>query len=127
MKITITGVTAEGKTTLSLLIAEALTNAGLQVSNTDEDAINARRYNRLINDRIQLRRLEGLVEKRIPIVIETVQEKKSDVVHGAGCCKVCGTTKDVTHAPDPFMDDLHGDSTPVWMCEGCREDSTRDL
>lgn len=43
-------------------------------------------------------------------------------------CKKCGKSgKDVTKAPDPYAQDIHNDSTPVWMCEPCRSISAQEI
>lgn len=36
-------------------------------------------------------------------------------------CKDCGTIDDVTYAPDPYAQDIHGDETHHYMCGDCRD------
>lgn len=33
----------------------------------------------------------------------------------------------VTFAPDPYAEEIHGDSTEVWMCEEHRDQSAADI
>lgn len=42
-------------------------------------------------------------------------------------CVVCGSMKNVTFEPDPFSEEIFGDSTPVWQCEDCAEESAMDI
>ena len=42
------------------------------------------------------------------------------------CCG-CGTTEDLELGPDPFMEEIHHDDTPVWECESCRHESAMDI
>ena len=46
------------------------------------------------------------------------------------CC-VCGATtipeSPVTYAPNPYDEEIHGDDTPVWMCDICRDESALDI
>ncbi len=130
MKITITGVTAEGKSTIALFITQALVKAGFtNCTCLDEDILSGNCDQTGV---VQKRRVKALAAKGLKIDIETVQEKKhlasKDVVPNAeGSCKDCGTLVEVTFAPEPYEQDLHGDETPVWMCEECREKSAREL
>lgn len=58
------------------------------------------------------------------------------IMHGAyqgrhrqprpGQC-ICGVTQNVTFGPDPFMSEVHGDTTEVWLCEGCRYQRRMDV
>jgi hypothetical protein len=41
-------------------------------------------------------------------------------------CKDCNTSSDVTLAPCPYAQDIHGDETPVYMCGDCRDNAVRD-
>ena len=71
LKITITGETASGKTTIALLIQEALMKAGFGVHNADLDVEYGTHYPDL-----QPKRVEALVERDTLIDIETVQVRK---------------------------------------------------
>ena len=71
IKITISGAVGEGKTTLSLLIAKTLEEAGLCVKNTDEDVIDE-----LGPDHFQIMRVEALSKKMTSVLIETVQVRR---------------------------------------------------
>lgn len=42
-------------------------------------------------------------------------------------CESCGTTENVTFAPDPYDEDINGDDTPVHLCEHCREERAADI
>ena len=42
-------------------------------------------------------------------------------------CLDCGSDENVTFGPDPYMKDIWGDDTPVWMCSNCRYESARDI
>lgn len=42
-------------------------------------------------------------------------------------CKDCRTTVGVTFAPEPFAEEVHGDTTLVWMCDDCRTLSAREV
>ena len=53
-------------------------------------------------------------------VVEEVPEDTSE------CCINCGNPE-ATCGPDPFMDEIHGDDTPVWLCERCRYESAMDI
>lgn len=42
-------------------------------------------------------------------------------------CEECGTTVDVTYAPNPFQYEIHGIEINVWMCEVCRQASAMEI
>lgn len=42
-------------------------------------------------------------------------------------CDTCGATDGVTRGPHPYMSEIHGDETPVWMCDGCRTEAAGDV
>ena len=44
-----------------------------------------------------------------------------------GRCRDCGTTEEVTLAPDPFAEEIHDDHAPQWLCARCREENAADL
>ena len=46
---------------------------------------------------------------------------------GGDGCRHCGRTEDVTCAPCPYAEDVHGDSTPVLMCGSCRHEAAQDI
>jgi cytidylate kinase len=71
LKITIEGPTGSGKTTLSLLIADALMLAGFGVNNEDFDVVNDVNASEL-----QERRLRALTNKDTLIDIETHQDRE---------------------------------------------------
>ena len=71
LKVTVSGSTAAGKTTLALLIAKALTDAGLVVENTDDDVAHGAAYGHLQNARVK-----ALAANGTAIVIETVQVRR---------------------------------------------------
>ena len=75
IKITVSGKCAEGKTTMSLLIADALRQAGFTVNNTDFDVQESSHGNELM----QCQRINALAKKYAddPIVIETVQLRRN--------------------------------------------------
>ncbi len=39
----------------------------------------------------------------------------------------CGSTKDVVFGPDPYQSEIHGDDTPVWLCEDCYYELCMDI
>lgn len=45
------------------------------------------------------------------------------------CCVDYGNAceGEVTFGPDPFQEEIHGDDTPVWMCEEHRYQSAMDI
>lgn len=46
-------------------------------------------------------------------------------------CSLCKyhpeCTGELIFAPDPFAEEIHGDKTEVWMCEGERYESSMDI
>jgi hypothetical protein len=43
-------------------------------------------------------------------------------------CPDCGNADaNITFGPDPYNEDINGDSTPVWMCAACRYNSAMDI
>ncbi len=42
-------------------------------------------------------------------------------------CERCGTTVEVTFAPDPYSEEINFDDTPHWMCATCRRESAQDI
>jgi len=42
-------------------------------------------------------------------------------------CECCGTTKNVTFAPDPYQEDVNNDHTPVNLCGDCRDRASDDI
>ena len=71
IKIVIEGECAEGKTTMSLLIAHALRQAGFGVHNGDYDVQEGIGY-----EHLQGSRLAAMIAKDVLIDIETVQTRK---------------------------------------------------
>ena len=71
IKITITGAPAEGKTTISIIVEQALRDAGFLVTNTDADV----RYGGAHLARFQDRRVEKICGRSV-ILIETGQVKR---------------------------------------------------
>lgn len=67
MKVTITGATATGKTTVALLIADALRAAGFSVNETDPDVLEGSAHPEL-----QEARLPAVIA-RGTVTVETVQ------------------------------------------------------
>lgn len=49
--------------------------------------------------------------------------------HNEKCSKKYCETPDspVSFAPDPFQSEINGDDTPIWECERCRYESSRDI
>lgn len=41
-------------------------------------------------------------------------------------CEECGN-ENATFGPDPYAEDIHGDDTPVWLCEGCSKSRAADI
>lgn len=44
-----------------------------------------------------------------------------DSPYGENCSGIA------TYGPDPFQEEINGDSTPVWLCEGVRIGSAMDI
>lgn len=42
-------------------------------------------------------------------------------------CSGCRTLVGVSFGPDPFASDVHGDHTPVWLCESCAYERAMDI
>ena len=43
-------------------------------------------------------------------------------------CEDCGNYgEDVTYDACPFASEIHGDETPLWLCESCRYDRMMDI
>lgn len=42
-------------------------------------------------------------------------------------CDRCGTTENLEWGPDPYMEEIHDDNTPVWECATCREQARQDI
>jgi hypothetical protein len=42
-------------------------------------------------------------------------------------CESCGMEKECWFGPDPFAEEIHGDSTPVWQCGDCSYESMMDI
>jgi hypothetical protein len=47
------------------------------------------------------------------------------------CC-LCGgkfsvASGDIEFSPDPFSEEINGDSTPVWECHDCRHESAMNI
>lgn len=42
-------------------------------------------------------------------------------------CDACGTADDLEFGPDPYAEEIGHDSTPVWECVGCRDQSAMDI
>lgn len=74
MKIIIQGIPGEGKTTMALLIADALAHAGLDFELIDPDVINV---DAALANPLQGQRASALRNRDYNIIIETVQTSKS--------------------------------------------------
>ncbi len=44
-----------------------------------------------------------------------------------GICPVCKIEGVLIYGPDPYSEEINGDSTPEWMCDGCRDQSAADI
>jgi len=42
-------------------------------------------------------------------------------------CKKLFKEKEIEYSSDPYAEDIDGDTTKVWECESCREESSRDI
>jgi hypothetical protein len=42
-------------------------------------------------------------------------------------CESCGYQKDCTYGPDPFAEEIYGDSNPMWQCTDCHNNSCDDI
>ncbi len=42
-------------------------------------------------------------------------------------CSHCNKILPCTWMPDPFQSDVHGDETPMWICEDCAWQSNMDI
>jgi len=42
-------------------------------------------------------------------------------------CKDCGSEYNLRWDSDPFSEEIHGDDTPQWQCEGCSHESAMDI
>jgi len=42
-------------------------------------------------------------------------------------CEDCGTTENVTYEPCPYASEIHGDDTPVYLCEDCADARAQDI
>lgn len=42
-------------------------------------------------------------------------------------CSRCSSTDNVTFDSDPYQSEIHGDETPVYLCERCRWESAWDI
>jgi uridine kinase len=73
MKVTITGITASGKTTVALLIADALRSAGLTVVETDVDVLDGNAH-----PEHQAGKLKAIIAKGLTIEVATQQLRKVD-------------------------------------------------
>ena len=79
MKITVSGLPGEGKTTIALLIAAALINAGIDATVEDEDVQD---LGEALDNPLQPKRMQALASKEgFNIVIDTVQPPKREHVN----------------------------------------------
>jgi len=54
--------------------------------------------------------------------------RKRRVQRGAPtACKNCGSSQDVTFAPNPYASEVTGDNTKVYMCRDCRRAAADDV
>jgi hypothetical protein len=44
-----------------------------------------------------------------------------------GYCNKSYWKKEMTFGPDPFCHEIHGDETPVWLCDECAETSAMEI
>jgi len=42
-------------------------------------------------------------------------------------CEICGSTKNVTFAPDPYACEIAHDNTKVYECDFCRRQSADEI
>jgi hypothetical protein len=44
-----------------------------------------------------------------------------------GSCGKGYWKKDLIFGPDPYQEDIHGDDTPVWLCDECHHISYMEI
>jgi hypothetical protein len=42
-------------------------------------------------------------------------------------CEVCGTKEDVEYIPDPFDEEVWGDTNMRWLCDNCANEIAQDI
>jgi hypothetical protein len=42
-------------------------------------------------------------------------------------CECCQKCEAFAFQADPFAEEIHGDSTPIWQCETCSYNSAMDI
>ena len=42
-------------------------------------------------------------------------------------CEYCGTEVDLIFAPNPYAHEINDDDTPLWLCQGCRQELADDI
>lgn len=64
------------------------------------------------------------------ITYEVVEEKYPPAKIGARAvaeCCLCHIVRECVYEADPYADDVHNDSTPVWECDPCRRDQVQAI
>lgn len=57
-----------------------------------------------------------------------VQGTRKDLHVCESCGKEYDALKDeIAFEPDPFAEEIHGDSTPIWQCSNCAYESSMDI
>jgi len=73
-------------------------------------------------ENFQYRKVKGLLHNA------EIKDKEINTVSELHKCIGCGKTgEDVTFGPDPYSEDVNGDSTTVWECTNCRNISASDI
>lgn len=66
-------------------------------------------------------------EAGFPVSITNPEGEIVKVLPEDKSCVECGSSEKTTFEADPFASEIYGDTTPRWMCEGCREHSYMEI
>ena len=70
-------------------------------------------------------RMEALL--KVLAELDYRDDKPATVDTSFAQCEYCGTSDNLTWAPNPYAHEINDDDTPVWLCQGCREELAADI
>ena len=65
--------------------------------------------------------------ERYELLWKKISEWVGENVEGVETCEDCGSIEDLVYGPDPFGQEVKGDTSRRWLCRDCHESSAMEI